>query len=343
MFATVSGVLATHSQFVPPRLQHRPWLPAIIVSLVCSLGAIGVVHGGWTDTDDGAGVVPLVALGSIGLASLRWRPAARATAIRPVSMRLSLVMNLASALVTTAVVAEPSVAPYALGPAVSLTVIGAYLALWGYRAIALLRTVSIMSLLTWTPVATFVHAVVRSSLEQPSDMLYQRLAQLPGLSVDDEPWRLFSAQLHRGSLVLIATIALSIGASRWRVSGRTVIDLALTVAAALVAHHLLILTTDLDQYNPSEVTALSTNPVLELAISVFAVSMVSAIRARRHRALGSATERANEQADAEAKAASVLEARDPVIFANLDGPASPTVVALLLTTIGPLVAVVIVG
>ncbi len=310
----------------------RPWAPALVISLVCGLGVLAVVGRGWNGTDDGAGVVPAVALVSVALAGLRRRPEQRTTAVRPVSPRLAHVVHLCAMGLTTLVVLGPSWGPMSVGPAMTLAVLGAYLALWGYRALALLRTMVLLSVLTWEPAAAFVHQVVRRSLNAPSDLLYDRLSRIDALGVSDEPWRLFSAQLHRGSLVVIATLALAIGANRWRMSTRTLIDLTLTLTVALTVHHTLILASGIDQYRPSEATQVATNPTLEVLISAACVALLSLIRLRR---LG----RPDIEPASSATGIPQLDDRDPVIFANRHTTLSARTTALLLSGIAPLTAI----
>lgn len=305
---------------------------------MCGLGVLTVGRDGWAPADDGAGAVPVVALFAVALARLRWRPEQQANPVRPVSAGLAHGVNTTAAALAVLLVTRPDLADGLFGPAMTLALFGTYLALWGYRALALLRTVTLLSILTWAPAANFAHSVVRSTLEQPSSVLYRRLAQVPMLDIADEPWRLFSAELHRGSLVVIATLALAIGANRWRVSARTGIDLALTVAAALVVHHLVILSAAIDQYQPSDVTQVATDPTLEIAISAIAVALLSVVRARRAR-----REQQLEGPPEESSAPSELAYRDPVIFANTQTRVSPLVTGLFLTSIVPLVVLAFAG
>ncbi|MDA3039275.1 MAG: hypothetical protein O3C27_07045 [Actinomycetota bacterium] len=310
----------------------RSWAPALVISLVCGLAAIAVVGNGWAGTDDGAGIVPLVALVSVALAGLRRRPQRHITAVRPVSTRLAHVVHLCAIGLTTVVVLGPSVGQRAIGPAMTLAVLGAYFALWGYRVLALLRTMVLLSALTWEPAAAFVHGVVRRSLAAPSDLLYDRLARIDALGVGDEPWRLFSAQLHRGGLVVIATLALAMGANRWRMSARTLVDLTVTSAVALTVHHTLILGSSIDQYRPSEATQMATDPTLEVLISAACVALLSLVRLRRP-----------GRPDGEGPVMQIdlpeLDDRDPVIFANQHTTLSPRTTALLLSGIAPPTAI----
>lgn len=294
---------------------------------------------GLTNGSDGAGLVPIMALVAIGLAGLRWRPDETVAPTRPVSHQLAALIAITAGAVEVSVILRPDLAATLIGPIVTLAVIGTYLALWGYRAVALLRMVACLSMLTWTPVAETVHTVVRASLEQPSDLIYRRLALLNAFGVDDEPWRLFSAELHRGALVVIATVLLAVGANRWRLSGRMLIDLVATATVALVLHHGLILATPIDDYQPTELTQLATNPSLEIAVSFIAVLGLSAIRFRRHG--GRWTRRTDdaEQPVALPAATPSTVDRDPVIFALVDRVTPETVSVMLLAGLLPLVLV----
>ena len=122
---------------------------------------------------------------------------------------------------------------------------------------------------------------MRSSLEQPSDLIYQRLAQFQRFGVHDEPWRLFTASLHRGSLVVIAAVVLAIAASRWRVSAKMFVDLAATAAVALVLHHVVVLLSPIDVYDPTRADQAATEPTMEIVIAVVAVCMLGFVRWRR--------------------------------------------------------------
>ena len=127
-----------------------------------------------------------------------------------------------------------------------------YLLAWGYRSVALLRTVVLLSLLTWGPIANSAHTIVRSSLEQPSDLIYQRLAQFQQFGVHDEPWRLFTASLHRGSLVVIAAVIFAIAGEPLAGLGtRCSSTWAPRLRSALVLHHVVVLLSPVDVYNPS--------------------------------------------------------------------------------------------
>ncbi len=318
--------------------RHRPLAAALIVLTLCGLGIITIARNGWPSTDDGAAVVPIVALVSIALGSIRWRPEDDVAPSRAVSVRVPIVVATAAAALVGAVIVRPEIEPWAIGPVMSVALLGTYLGLWGYRALALFRTITVLSFLTWQPVAEFVHAVVRSSLEQPSEIIYRRLAELGVFGVGDEPWRLFSAELHRGPLVVIATLVLAMGANRWRLSGRNLADLTVTTACALIIHHVVILSSAIDAYDPDGVTQVATNPTIELAISGGAVAVLSLVRFRRFR-----REESIDLAEASAPAHDPTVDRDPVIFAMVDRTARPAATALLLTGVAPLVAISLIG
>lgn len=253
----------------------------ITLPFLCAAGAMALLSNPVTTTDDGASTLPFVALLGIALASVRWRPDLDTRTSRAVTRQSALALATIGMGIIAAI-SQGALAPaVAVGPVITVALTSAYLLVWGYRSLALLRTVSLLSLATWGAVADFVHDAVRSSLEQPSQLLYQRLSEIPVFGVDDEPWRIFSAQLHRGALLVLATVVLSLGANRWRMSGRTVVDLLATVSGALIVHHAVILATPIDTYAPTDSTRLATNPTLEIAIAAIAVASLSVVRWRR--------------------------------------------------------------
>ena len=312
-----------------------PVVDAAAVGLLCLLALyVATVHG-WSVDDDGASVVPIIALVSIATAAMRRRPGRSGAPVRVVSIRLALLVGTAGVALVAMTILDPAPAARTIGPMVSLALIGAYLAIWGFRSLALLRTVTLLSFLTWAPIAEAVHAIVRSSLGQPSELIYQRLATLTVFGVDDEPWKLFTASLHRGSLVVITVVLLGIAASRWRITPRMLIDLAVSAAIAVIVHHMIVLGSSVDQYDPTDTTEVATNPVLEVAVAVVAVLVLTAVRRRRH---------GRSQPIALADAASdEVAARDPVIFATDRAVSGPIVTALLLLGLAPLVTVALLG
>ena len=235
----------------------------------------------------------MIALIGIAVALTRWHPRSGEIPVRGIAPSAAMAIAGAAGLVLAGlVVAGGHVgAGLAAGMAITLGLSGGYLLAWGYRSIALLRTVVLLSLLTWPPVGDLTHVIVRSSLQQPSDLIYRRLAQFQVFGVEDEPWRLFTASLHRGSLVVIATLVLAIAASRWRVSARVLLDLALTAVAALVVHHVVVMLSPIDNYEPTSAGQLATDPGIEIALAVGAVLALGLVRARRRTRDGSAGRR----------------------------------------------------
>ncbi len=311
-------------------ITKRPIESSLIVLAICALSAVAISRAGWSSTDDGAGVVPLVALAGIALAGLRWRPADDLAPTRVVSSRIACGFAGASILFMAAWVSIPGLREHAIGPVTSAALVGTYLAMWGYRALALLRTVTVLSLLTWQPIAEFVHDSLRTSLEQPSLLIYRRLAQIPAFGVDEEPWRLFSAELHRGALVTLSAIVLAVGANRWRMTARTLIDLTAMVTATLVAHHVAVLAMPIDDYSPDDITILATNPGLEVGVSALGVAVLAAVRFMRTR-----RNAAEVDSSIPFKAPDVA-VRDKVIFAIGDAANRPITTALLLAGVFPL-------
>ena len=301
------------------------------IPALCAVGAIASLSNAFGSTDDGAGTVPLVALLGIALASVRWQPNLDRQPSRAVTLQSALTLTTIGVGLIAAIGQGWLATSHAVGPILTVAVVSSYLMVWGYRSLALLRTISLLSLLTWLPVAGFAHDAIRSSLEQPSLLAYQRLAEIPIFGVADEPWRIFSAQLHRGALVVLATIVLSIGANRWRMSGRTVIELAATVGGALILHHAAILASPIDTYAPTDTTLLATNPTLEIAIAGSAVLCLSLVRWRR-----------GEGSRVVADPSPETEHRDPFIFGT-DASTNALVTLCLAAGLAPLALLLVVA
>ena len=319
-----------------PQTAHAP--PSVCAALggkaipvVCAVGAIASLSNAFGTTDDGAGTVPLVALLGIALASVRWQPDVDNKPSRAVTLQSALALTTIGVGLIAAIGQDWLMASEAVGPILTVALVSSYLLVWGYRSLALLRTISLLSLLTWMPVAAFAHDAVRSSLEQPSLLTYQRLAEIPIFGVADEPWRIFSAQLHRGALVVLATVVLSIGANRWRMSGRTVVELAATVGGALILHHAAILASPIDSYSPTDTTLLATNPTLEIAIAGVAVACLSFVRWRR-----------GEGSRVVAAPSAETEHRDPFIFGT-DASTNALVTLCLAAGLAPLALLMVVA
>ncbi len=291
---------------------------------------MAVLSADWTVGADGAGVVPLVAVAGLVIAAIRRRPERTITPVRAVSTRLAGTLALGGAGLTTLAVLEPQLAANAVGPAITIAAAAIYLALFGFRSLALLRTVMLLSLLTWRPIGDALHTIVRSSLDQPSDLVYQRLATLSAFGVDAEPWLLFTASLHRGSRVVIGVIVLGVAASRWRLSPIAVVDVAVSATIALIVHHAVLLASPLDEYDPAETTELATNPVLEVAIAAVAVLVLAAVRRRRARRDGVDT--------TPPAALDEIAARDPVIFSAGSRHRTGLTTVLLVVATAPLIA-----
>jgi hypothetical protein len=253
--------------------------------------------------------------------------------MRGVTSRSAVAWVFASTLAVAALVTGFASVGQLAGPVLTLAIVGAYLAAWGYRSMALLRTTSLLSLLTWAPIADAVHDIVRASLDQPSERIYRRLADLGAFGIDDTPWRLFSALLHRGALVVIATFVLCLAFERWSLSGRNIVDVALTGGGALVVHHAVILASPIDAYRPSTMEGLATNPSLEIALAAAAVVILELVR--RRRAL-----RVEAAVTAIATPSTSIE-RDPVIFSPGSLVTSRTVQLLLLSGLVPLMLLVL--
>ena len=309
---------------------------AAVMTTICTGGALtaaslGALGWGGRTGDGAAAAIPVVALIGMALAIVRRCPDHRAETVRRVGPGLGAGLVVAAIALLVATVALPGARPELLGPAVSVATIGTYLGLWGMRSPALLRSVAILGLLTWTWVAEAVHSVVRTSLELPSDMIYRRLAALPVLGVADEPWRLHTAVLHRGSLVVIATLVIGFAASRWRLTIRNVVDVGVVAFAALVVHHAVLLASPVDEYAPGDAARLASHPVLEVGIAAVAVAALAVVRWQRMGAVDPLT----------APPAIEPSGRDPFIFSTVDTGTDLRIAAVLLATAIPLWALVV--
>lgn len=332
---TVPGDAPTHQLWTSRRTarrasrRHTGIGGVAAVATICAAGFVLTTSELDLDSDDGAGVVPAIALVAITIAVARWHPDPTSAPVRNVSPRFAVAGAIGGVVDAVAIVLGGDDRLLVVGPAITLALATTYLSAWGFRSLALLRTVVLFSILAWAPVATVAHRMVRTSLDQPSAVVYRRLAQLEVFGVTEEPWRLFTAELHRGALVVIATLLFGIGASRWRVSLTMAVDLLLAISAALIAHHVIVLASAIDDYDPARPTQLATNPALEVAIAAGAVVALTAARARRQTSTGGS-----------AAPAHTTDERDPVIFSNVQPSVPPTVRACLAAGALPLVALV---
>lgn len=312
----------------------RTTLATIGMLAVCAIAAGLASSVPTSATNDGADAVPLIALLGIAIAIARWHPIASDVPVRGVATSLAVTIG-GAALACVAVVIR-STDELASGAAITLALTAGYLLTWGYRSVALLRTVVLLSLLTWPMIGGLAHVIVRSSLQQPSDLVYQRLAQFQAFGVRDEPWRLFTASLHRGSLVVVATLVFAIVASRWRVSARTFVDLALTASAAVVAHHVVVLLSPIDDYDPTGTDQLATDPMIEIAIAAAAVFVLALVRHRRD------VRGPHDGPLTSSSPVRFREHRDPVIFSSIGAAPSRMATAMLTLGFAPVVAALLV-
>ncbi len=310
--------------------------------LLCAAGLLVVARVQTDTTADGAGAVPIIALIGIAVAIVRWHPGHHITPVRGIARSLAIGLAIGALGLATSVLVDRTHDDLSTGMAITFGLSAGYLLAWGYRAVALLRTVVLLSLLTWGAIADAAHTIVRSSLEQPSDLIYQRLAQFRQFGVHDEPWRIFTASLHRGSLVVIASVVLAIAASRWRVSPRMFVDLGVTAALALVLHHVVVLWSPIDTYDPSQADQVATQPTMEIVIATIAVAMLGLVRWRRARRDRTTTEqagpaRANSPTPISHNGAAD---RDPVIFSSVGDRQPRTTTGMLAIGVLPLVVLV---
>lgn len=322
-----------------PRIGWRfQWRSAIVLVVLCELALLAVLVRGGGAAGDGADAVALIAVFGIALVVLRRTPDAASDPARHVPVRSAIAIAMLSALLGAAALTGMTSSSSLLGPCFTVAIAGSYLALWGFRSLALLRMVLVLSLLTWSAIAAVVHDVVRTSLEQPSQRIYERLAAMPILGVEDEPWRLFTASLHRGAIVVIATAVFCIAITRRRLSGRVLFVTALAVAATLIVHHVIVLASPVDEYSPDDTTRLASHPTVEVVLGgVAALASTFAGQRRSDPRHDAGSRRGTRHANV------VLADRDPVIFATSGGSPHPVIVTLLGLGIVPLLLVTLRG
>lgn len=291
-------------------------IAAVAVARSAASGELGDAHVG----------VPVIAMVAIVVSVARWMPAEDLEVVRPVPAALVLCALVASVQLWLIAATQPHRVDVLFGPLVTATLVAVYLACWGFRSLFLLRRVVVLSILTWEPVATGVHRVVRNSVQQLSDLVYRRLAAIGWLGVDDEPWRWFTAMTHRGAIVVIGTVVLGVAASRRRLSMRSCGEVAAAAFLAMIVHHAVVLASPLDDYGRSWVARACAGPAMELVIAGAAAVALAVARSRREATMAE-------------RQTSPLSDRDPVIF-GVDGAGAP---ALLLRTITAAVSVLLVA
>ncbi|MEL6890734.1 MAG: hypothetical protein AAFP84_04005, partial [Actinomycetota bacterium] len=115
---------------------------------------------------------------------------------------------------------------------------------------------------------------------------------------------------------------------RMRVSPRTLVELTLTAAAAIVIHHAIVLNSAIDQYDPDDATLVATNPALEVAVAVGALGVLHLVRFARNGG--------TDDHPTDGRALLALDDRDPIIFAADRSAAHPVLAALLFLGVAPL-------
>ncbi len=287
---------------VPDRLttatQSR--IGAVAVLSVAVLVIANAVRAGTSGSS-----VAVAAAISLAISVIRWTPTSDHDVQRPMPASVNALTLAAVVELALLALAEPTRVSTLAGPMVTASCLSVYFACWGFRSLYLLRRVVLLSVLCWTPVANGVHEVMGRSLQQLSDLVYQRLAALPLLEVGDHPWRLYSAMSYRGTGVVIAVAVIGVAAARRRVTVGFAAQLAATGFIALIVHHALVLAAPIDQYDSGWFARLVTTPWTGIAIGGAAVAIVAAASALR----GGPGEQEHTSG-----ASSVVADRDPVIF-----------------------------
>jgi hypothetical protein len=169
-----------------------------------------------------------------------------------------------------------------VGLLAAATVLSTYLATWGHRSPARLRWTTVMSALLVPGVAAPLLDMFESTTRLVSEMVYRRLGTVELFGVREEPWKLFSAMPHSGSLLVLTVLV--IGSAMCVTRGMSLLatsaQLAVTALAALVVHHVALLRIPLDDYSPTRTVELLTSPMSEVALAILAVATLGVCGAR---------------------------------------------------------------
>jgi hypothetical protein len=161
-------------------------------------------------------------------------------------------------------------------------VLSTYLATWGHRSPARLRWTIVMSALLVPGIAAPLLDMFESTTRLVSEMVYRRLGTVELFGVREEPWKLFSAMPHSGSLLVLTVLV--IGSAMCVTRGMSLLataaQLAVAALAALVVHHVALLRIPLDDYSPTRSVELLTSPMCEVALAIVAVATLGVCGAR---------------------------------------------------------------
>jgi hypothetical protein len=310
--------------------QHSAWVGSALLAVVGLAGVELALRPVSPVPSDGSAALPLIALTGVVAAAVRWRPDVSVAPSRDVTMRTAVLVAGTAGVLLIIDRWASSGSLDLRGPLVTLAIVGGYLAFWGYRRVSLMRTLLVLSLIAWMPIAEAVHEFVRRTLEQPSATIYQQLARLGVFGIADEPWRLFTATLNRGSLVVVTTSVLAVTVFRWRLTVGMLVKLFAASLAALVVHHVVVLASSVNEYSPTDTVQLATNPVLEIAIGAGAVMLLARMQGNAAPMLGSPLQHHDE-------------GRDPVIFSASRTSRTLAAEVLLLCPLLPLLEVLLDG
>ena len=179
----------------------------------------------------------------------------------------------AAAVLAVLLVVEDSDRGNLVGLLGAAIVLSTYLATWGHRSPARLRWTIVMSALLVPGIAAPVLDMFESMTRLVSEMVYRRLGTVELFGVREEPWKLFSAMPHSGSLLVLTVVV--IGSAMCVTRGMSLLataaQLAVTAIAALVVHHVALLRIPLDDYSPTRSVEILTSPMCEVALAIVAV------------------------------------------------------------------------
>ena len=241
---------------------------AVVIGAICLLAALRASADPSAYPTPGAAAVATLAAASIFLGVIRWVPSLSDEIARPVPRRHATILLTVTAALGLLAIADIGANPEIFGLLTSLCLLNAYLACWGYRALFLIRRIVLFSVLTWPPIAAGLYSAVNSLLTGVSDLTYQRLGSLGVGDASAHPWRVLSAMSNHATIAVTGAVTITLAASRLRLSLPAMLRLTIAAAAAMILHHVLLLSAAIESYQPSPWDRFATSPMIELAVAV---------------------------------------------------------------------------
>ncbi len=237
------------------------------IGAICALAAGRALTDASAYPNRGAAAIAAVAAAAVFIGVLRWVPSLGEDVARPVPRRHATVLLVVSAALGSLAVAGVGRNAEILALLTTLSLVNAYLACWGFRSLFLLRRVVLFSVLTWPPIAVGLYTAANSLLGGASDLTYRQLSSYGIGHAAEHPWRVLSAMPDHGTIAVTGAVTITLAAARLRMSLAAAIRLTIAAAAAMVLHHLVLLSTPIESYEPSSWVRFASGPLLELCIA----------------------------------------------------------------------------